>query len=443
MKYENLKSLILTILVLTSLVLTWNLWTYQPAPDYNRSERLLQEVKISAKQEVGNIIRPTQMLFHYEGMHYGTTDSQEVTRFVKEMEKWRLYDIEPVPAFLTQEFTDFMHSTGKMEVLFPDGLPLQTLRFLVGFNDKEIPNVTIDRILIDLENEAEKNEPIIYLVNYDERRVYSAKVNNMSISTLDRAFYTTAVRYKEYVAINAEENRSIFVPKNPVEVTKMHYLSDTIDPEEFKNALFNVPSVVTKDQIASGEVFTDSTRIMNVDRAHSFLEYVNTMNADRPNATDFNVVERSIEFINEHSGWTKGKYLFAEWNQAEIDPESAVFRLYVGDYPVFNWTGLSEIAQVWRNNEVYSYSRPIFELGISIPSEQKSIILPAASEVEKELLALPNFDLSKLQDVRIGYELRQDLIYQGVFVLEPLWVYRDNDGWNKVIFTDIDERGGL
>jgi regulatory protein YycH of two-component signal transduction system YycFG len=30
MRYENIKSGILTLLVLVSILLTWNLWTYQP-----------------------------------------------------------------------------------------------------------------------------------------------------------------------------------------------------------------------------------------------------------------------------------------------------------------------------------------------------------------------------------------------------------------------------
>ncbi|WP_169864723.1 YycH family regulatory protein [Sutcliffiella halmapala] len=446
MKYENIKSLILTILVLTSLVLTWNLWTYQPAFDYTGNEKLLKEVKISSKQEVGNIIRPAQMIFHYEEIHYGTTDSQEISRLAKEMEKWSIYDVNATSMYIEEkDFTSFMHGVGKMEIIFPDKIPLPTLRYLTDFSDEEIPNLTIDRMMIDLNSEADRAEPIIYLVNYQDRRVYSAKVHSMSIATLKNVFYQTAVRYSEYAAIKAEESRFIFVPKDPVEMMKMHYLSDTINPEDFKDALFDVPSVVTKDQMTSGEVYTDSSRIMSVDRSYSLLQFVNTIAADMSNAADFNVIERSIEFVNEHSGWTKDKFLFAHWNQSESAHESAIFRLYVGDYPVFNREGLTEITQVWRNNEMYSYSRPIFELGVPIYNVQQNVLLPSASETEQELLALPNFDIKKLRDIKIGYELKRDLANpnQVVFILEPIWVYQYGDSWNKVIFSEKDELGGM
>ncbi|WP_223702756.1 YycH family regulatory protein [Sutcliffiella deserti] len=440
MKYENLKSLILTILVLSSLVLTWNLWTYQPDLDYIHNEELLREVEISEKLEVKNIIRPTKMLFHYEGTHYGTSNSQEISRFIKEMEKWSLYDIENISTSIEQErFTSYMHTSGKMEVVFPAEVPLETLRHVIGLSEEEIPSVSIDRILIDIN--SQESDPVISLVNYDNRRVYTAKVNNMSISSLKNSFYQPAATYEEYVSIQPEADRYIFVPEGPVEITQLHYISNPISPEEFKDALFN--AVVTKDRMSVGEVYTDGQRIMSVDRNYSLLQYVNTVNAELGNSPDLNVIESSIDFVNEHSGWTRDKYLFAGLDQSGLDVEKAVFRLYVGDYPVFNREGLSEISQVWRNNEVYSYTRPIFELRVPITTEQKTIVLPSVTEVKKELMDLSNFDFKMLKDIGIGYRLKRDIGNQGVYILEPIWVYQDNNGWFELAFQDNAESGGM
>lgn len=52
MRYENIKSIILTILVVTSVLLTWNLWTYQPT--FERIEKeanTIQEVTIAEKKK--------------------------------------------------------------------------------------------------------------------------------------------------------------------------------------------------------------------------------------------------------------------------------------------------------------------------------------------------------------------------------------------------------
>lgn len=442
MKYENLKSLILTILVLTSLVLSWNLWTYQPSLDYTSNEKLLRNVEISKTEEPENIIRPSKILYHFDGVHYGTIENQEILRFTKEMKKWSLFDIDPTSTLIEEEeFIPFMHDNGKMEVIFPDEIPLETLRYLIGFTDEEVPNGTVDRILIDIYNQSEKSAPILHLVNYEDRRMYRAKVNNISLSTLKEKFYTPSVIYNEYVSIAAEEDRFIFIPKGPIELPRMNFLTDSINPDEFRDALFNDPSVVTKDQMNVGEVYTDSERFMSVDRTYTQLQYVNTVLPNEANSPDFNVIERGIDFVNEHSGWTD-RFQFSRWNVSDADYERIVFQLHVGNYPVMNRDGLTEINQVWRNNEVSSYSRPIYQLGLEINDDPQTTILPPADQVERELNAMKNLDMSTVQDIRVGYELKREMDYQGVFILEPVWMYLDNNGWSKVIFTEKDELGG-
>jgi len=52
LKYEHIKSIILGILIVTSLLLTWNFWTYQPRYDELQETKVVQEVSLSS--EPGN-----------------------------------------------------------------------------------------------------------------------------------------------------------------------------------------------------------------------------------------------------------------------------------------------------------------------------------------------------------------------------------------------------
>ena len=45
----------------------------------------LAEVTLSEKQEVQKIIRPSQVLFHIKGEHYGTVNTDELDKFMKEL----------------------------------------------------------------------------------------------------------------------------------------------------------------------------------------------------------------------------------------------------------------------------------------------------------------------------------------------------------------------
>jgi regulatory protein YycH of two-component signal transduction system YycFG len=447
MNYENIKSLILTILVLTSLVLTWNLWTYQPDFDYINNERVISDVEIRDKKNIQDLIQPNRLLYHYEdNLHTGTVEQDKIDRFMREFENWNLFDIIAVDN-IRQDFTAFMHGPGKMEVVFPDEIPLQTFRYLTGFTD-EIPDISINRMVIDLKNETDKSEPTIYLVNYEEQRVHRAKVNNISLSQIELT-YKAARDLQTYLAVDPESDHYIFVPelsaKDSRRMRSLHYLSDQLNPEDFKNALFSDPSIVTRDQVLDGEVYRDESRLMSVSVKNSKLQYVNPGNTGYGNSLDFNVIEKGIDFVNEHSGWTgrqqMEKFKMDRWNRSPVE-HTVVYRMHMGNYPIFNFSpdAVSEISQSWRNNEIYEYVRPTFEFNIPLRNDVQEI--PSGREAIRELKNM-NIDLSSLQDVRVGYELKRDLENDGVFVLEPVWVYQENNSWSKIVFTNNDLRGGM
>jgi regulatory protein YycH of two-component signal transduction system YycFG len=94
MKYENSKSVILTFLILVSIVLTWNLWTYQPNFEMLEKNNYVAEVTLKEKQELQEIIRPDLALFHSNGQHFGTTNDGELDKIINEIRKWSFYDVK-------------------------------------------------------------------------------------------------------------------------------------------------------------------------------------------------------------------------------------------------------------------------------------------------------------------------------------------------------------
>lgn len=445
MNYETIKSLILTFLVLLSLILTWNLWTYQPDNEYINSERVISDVEIRVKKEIDQIVKPSHMLFHIEDMHYGNVDTD---RFLNEFKKWSLIEIEPVDNINKNAFSAFMHGNRKMEVVFPDDIPLQTLRFLTGFGDNnEIPNFSINRILIDFNVESDGNDPTIYLVNYEEKEVYSATVSNLSLSQLERTFYQTGKTNSRYLALPAEEDRYLFLPaldREEEQIRSYNYFTDQLNPEDFKDALFSDPSIVTKDLTLDAEVYRDDSRLMRVTKHDYRLQYVNPGNTGNGNTLDFNVIEHGVEFINDHSGWTGPveSYKLDRWNRSTLE-DTVSFRMHLGDYPIFNFNSdaITEIAQSWRNNELREYVRPTFEFGIIVPgANQKK--LPSGEKVIRQLRQM-NIDLSKVTDIRIAYELKRDPDQVEIIKMEPIWVFQEsNTTWTKIIVKENDDLEG-
>ena len=63
--YENIKSIILAILIVTSLLLTWNLWTYQPNYEELKKSKVVQEVSLSPKKDIKEIVKAEQSYLSY------------------------------------------------------------------------------------------------------------------------------------------------------------------------------------------------------------------------------------------------------------------------------------------------------------------------------------------------------------------------------------------
>ena len=56
LKYESIKSIILGILIVTSLLLTWNLWTYKPSYDELPDTKVVKEVSLGGQAKLSFIL---------------------------------------------------------------------------------------------------------------------------------------------------------------------------------------------------------------------------------------------------------------------------------------------------------------------------------------------------------------------------------------------------
>ncbi|MCL6617416.1 MAG: transcriptional regulator, partial [Anoxybacillus ayderensis] len=89
MRYETIKSIVLTILVCTSVFLTWSLWTYQPKYDFIENAKYIQNVPVSnVAVDYGTVVQPRYIFIHKDAQHYGMTHHSDIYKFMKEMKNW-------------------------------------------------------------------------------------------------------------------------------------------------------------------------------------------------------------------------------------------------------------------------------------------------------------------------------------------------------------------
>lgn len=432
MRYENIKSIILTILVLVSILLTWNLWTYQPNYDTMENSNTVREVSLSEKQEVQKIVSPSQVLFHIKGEHYGTVNTDNIDKLIKELSRWSFYDIKNYTDKV-ENLKDLTHGNGNAEITFPGEVPIELYRNVLSIEGKKIPSFNFNKIIINVEN-LEKENGTVYFVSGETQQVYIAHISSANLSEFYKDFYKNAVHYPRYFAFDTSAKRTIFLPEAETEMMSYKYLPVTLDSEEFKEALFSDPSFVQKSTSSQREEFTNASSKMTVNDLTNILTYVNPTAEDNVLLNSYDLVKRSIDFVNGHGGWTD-PYRYVSKNEYS---RSVTFRLYSGDgYPVFNDRGISEIKEIWGRDEIIKYERPNIALELPITTEMEKVIRPSGHVALKFLQDKKNFKPELLDDLVLGYRMERESDANGLILLEPAWFYRYDKTWGQITLDDL------
>ncbi|MGE7906359.1 YycH family regulatory protein [Peribacillus sp. NPDC094092] len=434
MNFERAKSIILIILVGTSIFLTWSIWTYEP--EYDQFDQS-NYIKIKSDvQIVSDVIKPVSILFHGNGQHFQTSNPVEIDEMEKEFAQWRFSGIKEVSVKrLQRKFDDFVHEDGSVEIEFSDDIPIALYKTVLNITDKEVPGFSFDRIIIK-QKDLSGNESPVYFVSYDQEKIYQGLVDSKKLRNFMDSFYRDSYdKHPEYTAETISSKRTLFVPEKPVEIKRLEYYIDYLDIGNLKNALFNYPKFVRQESVSVGEEYTDGTRLMTVNKENYLISYINPAQKSKLFGSSSDLLQKSIDFINDHAGWENNNYRFAYMSENE---QRVVFRLFVNGYPAFNESGMTEIEQIWGKEEIYSYDRPYFSLDSVLPSEGAVVILPSGKEVLNKLKSKDNIDFKSVEDISIGYKLNKSLDSKLVTLvtLEPTWYYRIGDKWFIVPFEE-------
>ncbi|WNS80873.1 two-component system activity regulator YycH [Domibacillus sp. DTU_2020_1001157_1_SI_ALB_TIR_016] len=444
MNYEKIKSAALALLVLISLAFTWGIWNYQPSYQTiadSADENIVTEVEIGEERKLSDLLKPSRLISHQEGSHYGTIAKQDLDWVMKEMREWTFMEPENISNSLSEaEFSKLLSSNSHVELFFSSPIPFNTFKTMVSFNDKTVPNAVFNRIVI---TEAEqKNKAFVYFVSVKERLVFKSEVQTGSLREFKQRYVENHDRLEPYISYQVPDGARLYVRKEPPVLTVQSYLPEQIDADTFKRALFNDPSYVQRSSSGAGEGYTtDGTSFMRINSSTGTVRYVNPSVVTEPVPLD-QLIEKSIDFVNEHHGWVDSYRLF----QTKPGSTEISYRLFLGDFPVFSPQGMAsmtELSQIWGRERIYQYDRSSFivELDKPFPSGTGTVELKSGQEALNEVLKLETVNPKLLTDMRIGYEMTVKQESPKVVVaFEPFWYYQYNGTWQKLV---TDEGGRL
>src|SRR5699024_7683212 len=331
LKYETFKSIILIVLVAMSSVLSFLLWTYQPNYDVHENTSYVSEVDVGGSEKTkGELIEPKDIVFHHDDELSGFKKPIEKERFFKDLSSWVLYEYEE------SDIDELPNANKMVEIIFPDEIPAEAITNLFTFDEnRNIPSWLFDHAYLLLDEEEEIIEFVI--VSTDERRQINAIIDKTETYYHLLSYLEEETEITTPFFVFDEGKEPIYLPKYDQEYTKKTFVANTIEPEVFVNALFSTPSIVTSN--VSEAYFTDGQRGMEVVQDGRRLEYTNPIQSQEDRLDALELIDKSMDHINEHKGWTNDFLL----ETLDVKENTIKYRMHYEGYPAFERYRLQQL----------------------------------------------------------------------------------------------------
>ncbi len=429
---ERIKSVILLLLVLNSLVLTSFLNFY----NFNDSSVSLSEyypqIKFGDNIEVEQLIKPSEIIIHFgDNTHTLIRTDNEIYNLINdEMRNWIFYnfslEIEKI------NWNEIVENNKGVELIFSNPLDYDSLFLLFEINssNKYLNDISRLWLFIDQNDNLQ-----VYFISDSLDKVYSAKIitiDQFINHYLDKA--KDESKYSYYESYTDNKNKLVqqmyYIPDEEFNINKISETYTFLSESDLIQMLFLDPSSVRnvyEQDTKKAILYTDGINSLQYNTEGKYisyyqpiLEYNEGFNVERDTTA-------AIKFINQHGGWD-GEYLLEhvelKYNE---DRTELVFRKYVNGFPLIEDDG------------TYGYIKiKVFDSLISL--FQRSIVFIDKSEIEvkktlsgEELLnqlAIKGVNEIDIISLKLIYNVER---IKNNIILDPYWLVDMKDETNLKI----------
>ncbi|MEK3764098.1 MULTISPECIES: YycH family regulatory protein [unclassified Solibacillus] len=428
MKYvEQVKSILLTFLVLLSIILTLLIWNYKP--DYGLIEETqIEEVMVGDSKELKDVLKPYRLLYRQNDEFFGTVSPSVLNELYSYLQSWQTNELILINSNLSDEkINEIIKTNNRITMFFNGEVPLQVFSKVVSFNDKTIPEASFTRLILDWSTVETNNQLQLLFLNTEKRILYRAYVDLVNRDKFLTEVIKPAKDYIPYVEIERDSLRSLYVSKDPIQSTRYTYLIQEIPPNLFKSIVFTQPKIVQRNtESEHSERYRDDTSLMTVDTKNRMLNYVYPPAESIAPILSSRLLIDSFDYINDHGGFT-GDYRFSSMN---IDKHITEYQLFLHGLPIYsnsNMTTTTRIITTWGENRIFRYRRPYYSIATEgeVYRSQKELV---SGEQVIEYIRKTDNSFKDIDEVVVGYYFAQD----EAFILEPSWFTISNDEWTRI-----------
>ncbi|UCZ53223.1 two-component system activity regulator YycH [Bacillus shivajii] len=438
---EHIKSVILWVLVLTSVVLTWQIWTYQPEYDIRTDVEYFESTEIGEERSANDLLIPHQVIVHEDGDIFWVKPYQDAYQIMMEelddlsIPMLRTGDSRRVPSMLSN------YQGINVEIVFKEPMQGQWMHRLFDLEDEHFPLETVDRILFFENQESTNAEVSVRFISLDEANNVQADTD-MSLNRLQTIY---EAKREQFVPVTKQiftnnHNQLYqdvkYLPSEDFVMNTYTYLSKNLDENDFISALFSDPEFVKSYPQGNETVYTDGNRMMSIIGNGLILDFAHpsTGITQMDGPTETSILRASLDFVNAHKGWTD-HYVIDSWRETS-GHDYIQFRLNIQGLPILgsniNREGFYTMKVTRSGNQIIEYKRSLFELNEEDFEIETSISLPHFEDVWSYIEASEALNESLIEDIKIGHYMNR----QGSLVyLTPAWFIKERGSWHQV---DLD-----
>ncbi|RLJ91482.1 regulatory protein YycH of two-component signal transduction system YycFG [Planococcus citreus] len=426
MKYlEHVKSIALFILIFLSLALTFTIWTFTPSLEEIETPTQV-DVAIGNKRSADEVVRPVKVLYHHEDKVTGTFSQTEIEEMLETIQQWQISDVQIFEEEAgTEVLKQYLQNPGRTVLYYPGAVPFPVFDAIMDITDNNLPESTFNRVVVEWGTE-EDPDSVIYFINTGSGRVYEAQVSETELIKFRGDYVQQSEEYDRYITDPRIGNLPVYVPEDPIEKTGFDYLLEETSAAIFADAIMDSPSAEFAGDLQSEEFTDDSGAIMRELDSQKSINYVQPKAETSDPAIPSDLVFNSINFVNEHGGWTD-QYVY--FGMKSVNQQIS-YQLFFEGSPVFsNMTAVSLDVEWGIDNgieQAFRYSRPTYLL--DSVAETRTIEM-ASGEAVLDALARLEMDLSTIEAVTIGYELTES---EPLITFQPAWYYKANGKWTRL-----------
>lgn len=441
LKYiEQIKSVILFVLVLLSITLTFSIWTYRP--NYAPLEKTKSvDILVGKKLQLVDVIKPYRMVFHKDGIWLGADKSKEMSGIINQMQDWQVTNPTLVSSNLDHaKINQLVAGNQRYTLFFSSEIPYTIFQNFLPTTENKVTDISFNQMIVDWNQLSNSGELTVFFANTNGKNLYKAKVHVKNKLIFEKQINHLSHDLERYSVFTRDKGTSIYLPTKESKMIQSAYIVNNISVDKFKNAVFDNPEVVKNsfDDANIEENFTDGVSIMKVNSNKRVLDYVNTTASDNHESVEKSkLIVNTFDFINRHGGWT-GDF---RYDSLDYKNNKIIYQLYMEDYPVYAdaLDTSTQIVTVWGDHRIAVYDRPYYKL---VPSlENTTLKIMSGQEVIDNLMSLKTIDFKDIKEIRPGYFLTKNS--QNAFIFKPTWFYLVDGKWSPLQTTTVGGGGQL